>query len=578
MYPLGILPFAPSDRHHQRTQRPRLENTIKSLRKELEDKANSPNLTMDEVQEHSVILARRIEALEEKRRNEARLLSSARNRLEGETLSKHWVRSAREDTPRDTIRALRNPLGDPARREVRSDRMAEVAREYHEQLMAIDREPSEEPDEEKLRIVLQHVDKKLSPESAAELRKEIEEGEVIAALGDTANDKAAGLDGVPMELWKLLHQQYKSAKSGEGHKYCDIASVLALIFRDIAANGITEGTNFNEGWMCPIYKKKEADNIANYRPITVLNTDYKILTKIIATRLTNVAPGIIHPDQAGFIRGRSIFDQIDQTATVINYAKLKEVNGAIVALDQEKAYDKITHPYLWKILEKFAFPNETINLIKALYRDAPTSIIINGVISDPFLVTRGVRQGDPMSCVLFDLGIEPLAANIRESSIQGIKVPYLEEKIKVSLFADDTTVILTEYDNFSNLLHIMDEWCEVSGARFNVEKTEVIPIGSTEYRRKLMETRKLNDDGEIVPAAIHIAGDREATRILGTWVGNEVDPEEPWRRIVETIKKDFRRWEARYPTLEGKRHVVQMIAGGKTQFLTLGTNTDLLIR
>ena len=188
-------------RHHQRTQRPRLENTIKSLRKELEDKANSPNLTMDKVQEHSVILARRIEALEEKRRNEARLLSSARNRLEREILSKHWVQSAREDTPRDTIRALRNPLGDPARREVRSDRMAEVAREYHEQLMAIDWEPSEEPDEEKLRIVLQHVDKKLSPDSAAELRKEIEEGEVIAALGDTANDKAAGLDGVPMELW-----------------------------------------------------------------------------------------------------------------------------------------------------------------------------------------------------------------------------------------------------------------------------------------------------------------------------------------------------------------------------------------
>jgi Reverse transcriptase (RNA-dependent DNA polymerase) len=106
----------------------------------------------------------------------------------------------------------------------------------------------------------------------------------------------------------------------------------------------------------------------NYRPITVLNMYYKILTKAIATCLTEIALSIIHPDQAGFIRGRSIFGQIDQTATTINYAKLEGINRAIVVLDQEKAYDKITHPYLWKILEKFAFPTRTINMIKALCR------------------------------------------------------------------------------------------------------------------------------------------------------------------------------------------------------------------
>ena len=66
---------------------------------------------------------------------------------------------------------------------------------------------------------------------------------------------------------------------------------------------------------------------------------------------------------------------------------------------------------------------------------------------------------------------------------------------------------------------------------------------------------------------MEVCPDRDATRILGAWVGNELNPEEPWRKIIETIKKDFKRWEARYPTLEGKRHIVQMIAGGKTQFL-----------
>ena len=173
-----------------------------------------------------------------------------------------------------------------------------------------------------------------------------------------------------------------------------------------------------------------------------------------------------------------------------------------------------------------------------------------------------------MSCILFDLGIEPLAVNIRSSNIRGLEVPNLNENVVASLFADDTTVILTEHDSFSSLVDILDKWCEVSGAKFNVQKTEIIPIGSAEYRKKLVETRKLNAAGETIPDSIHIARDRDATRILGAWVGNDVNPEEPWRKITESIEKDFKRWEARYPTLEGKRHVVQMIAGGKTQFLT----------
>ena len=404
-------------RNYQRTHQPRLTNAIRRLQGELQNKADAPDLTEDEIHEQTVLLTERIGALEKKRGDHARLLGSARNRLEGETLSKHWVRSARENTPRDTIRALRNPLQGMERREVRSDRMTEMARDYHEQLLTADRDPSGDPDRRKLDRVLRNMRVTLSPESVEKLRKDVSDGEVAAALVSSVNDKAAGLDGIPVELWKLLLQQYKSAGEKERHNYCNIARVMARVFADISAHGITDGTGFNEGWMCPIYKKKEADNITNYRPITILNTDYKVFTKAIATRLTEVAPSVIHPDQAGFIRGRSIFDQIEQAATTINYARLKGLNGAIVALDQEKAYDKVTHPYLWEVLESFAFPAEMINTIKVLYRDTPTSVIINGMVSSPFLVTRGVRQGDQMSCVLFDLGIEPLAANIRASAI-----------------------------------------------------------------------------------------------------------------------------------------------------------------
>ena len=555
-------------RTYQRTHQPKLSSAIKSLQKELENKADEPGLSPDEIQLQSALLTERIEALERKRRDGAKMLSSARNRLEGETLSKYWVRSAKENTPRDTIRALRNPLQGQTQCETRSDKMAQVARDYHEQLLSVDRNPGEEPDPERLKAVLENLELRLSPEGIAILQAEITEEEIAEALKDTANDKAAGLDGIPAELWKLLHQQRKSAKESERHKYCNIMEILAGVFNDISSNGIADGTDFNEGWMCPIYKKKEADNVANYRPITILNTDYKIFTKAIATRFAQVAPTIIHPDQAGFIRGRSIYDQIEQAATTINYARLKGINGAIVALDQEKAYDRITHPYLWNILEKFAFPERMTNTIKALYRNAPTSVIVNGVVSDPYRVTRGVRQGDPMSCILFNLGIEPLAANIRKSNIRGMDIPNMNEKAKVSLFADDTTVILTEHDSFAELIGILDKWCEMSGAKFNVEKTEIIPIGTESYRKRLIEARTMNETGERIPDPIHITREGSATRLLGAWIGNGVNPITPWKRIVETIRKDFARWEARYPTLEGKRHIVQMIAGGKTQFLT----------
>ena len=110
-----------------------------------------------------------------------------------------------------------------------------------------------------------------------------------------------------------------------------------------------------------------------------------------------------------------------------------------------------------------------------------------------------------MSCILFDLGIEPPAANICSLDIRGIDVPNLNESIVASLFTDDTTVILTEHDSFSSLVEILDEWCEVSGARFNVQKTEIIPIGLTEYCKELVKMRKLNAAGETIPDSIHIA-------------------------------------------------------------------------
>jgi len=105
--------------------------------------------------------------------------------------------------------------------------------------------------------------------------------------------------------------------------------------------------------MCPLFKKKDPMEISNYRLITLLNTVYKLLTKVLAIQLLDHINQLIHLDQAGFIPGRSIFNHIRLAKAILNYAEVSEEDRTIVALDQEKAYDKIRHDYLWKTLEAF---------------------------------------------------------------------------------------------------------------------------------------------------------------------------------------------------------------------------------
>jgi len=320
-----------------------------------------------------------------------------------------------------------------------------------------------------------------------------------------------------------MDNQLKNDKSNLKKK-CDIVWCLTQIFANIEKNGMNPIANFNEGCISPIYKKKDPNNIANYRPITLLNMDYKIYTKAISMRLAEAAPEIINPNQAGFLKNRSIFNQVKITKMVTDYMNSASKKGAIIALNQEKAYNKILHPYLWEVLRKFKFLEEFIKMVQSLYNNAKTTVMINGELSLPFLIYRGIRQGDTLSCLLFNIVIEPLAAAIRSSNdIKGIQIPGTKKFLKIKLFADDMTVFLSEADSIDKLQKILEDWCEISGARFNIEKTEIIPLGNPTQRAKIINLRKLNESNSTIPPNIHIARNGEPVRILGAWLGNNIN-------------------------------------------------------
>ena len=376
---------------------------------------------------------------------------------EGEHISRTWSNRHKVNKPRDTIKNLMDPESGDNTSNLQE--MSRIAATYHKNIQYNDHNPKSETNREDVHAILSVINRKLSERSKRTLVEQISEEDVQETIRATNNEKAPGLDGILIELWKSMDDQFLTVgKDEEADEKCDIVWVLTQVYTNIENNGMDRTVRLNEGCISPIYKKKNPNNIANYQPITLLNTDYKIFTKALSIKLANVAHKIIDPDQARFIENRSIFDQVKTTKLVIDYMKQTNKKGAIVALDQEKTYDKILHNYLWMVMENFRFPTHFINIIKSLYNNAATTVLINGELSTPFNVKHRVRQGDALSCLLFNIAIEPLAENIRKSTnLASIQIPTRREYLKIKLFADNTTVFLSHSNLINNLQEILNK-------------------------------------------------------------------------------------------------------------------------
>lgn len=250
-----------------------------------------------------------------------------------------------------------------------------------------------------------------------------------------------------------------------------------------------------------------------------------------------------------------------------DYAEAEKMNGAIITLDQEKAYDRINHTYLWTLLRKMNFPKKFIAAIRALYEVAESVVIVNGVTSQRFRITRGARQGDLMSCILFDIAIEPLADALRKLGLKGLEVPGIAERLIAKLFADDTTVYLSAEDRYDKMEAILLTWCQASRAKFNAEKTECIPVGTKEFRMELTKGDLGMVLGRTIPDRVRVVPDGQAVRILEAWLGNGTNATEPWKKVVEASTTRLGKWSRRHPTMYGRKLAVGIEVAGRTQFL-----------
>lgn len=559
--------------------RAQLKRRVPMLRREIarmeilrDEVQNAPGFADDRhAQAEASAIQQRLLELESRRHGNTRLATATHYELNAERTSKYWSAVNKARKPRDLFFALGRPGA--TEYETRSDRMANLARDYHDEIQHDGMSNSTGTPAREVEILdaLSDVDAKLPSEDARQLGRGVTRAEVELALDEAGLGKASGLDGLPYEFWLKLRKRWEASTERSSPRF-DCVGLLHLAYCDLETFGPCEAAALAEGWMCPLYKKKDRRDVSNYRPITLLNSDYKTYSKILAMRLAKVVHKIVHPDQAGFIPNRQIADQTQLCRTMVDYAEATEENGVIVALDQEKAYDKVAHDYLWEALRRFGLPLSFIRKVKALYRFATTVVILNGETSAPFLVVRGVRQGDPLSCLIFNIAIEPLACALRQSDLRGFKLPGAARKLVASLFADDTSAFLAASDKWATVWTIINRWCGGSRARFNTGKTEVIPVGAPRYRAAVAEHRSISgaecNQDERIPDGVHIARDGEAVRVLGAWVGNGVDQVAVWGPALQKIREFLRRWGHCSPSMAGKRSIVQMGPGGISQYLT----------
>jgi hypothetical protein len=246
--------------------------------------------------------------------------------------------------------------------------------------------------------------------------------------------------------------------------------------------------NFNSNTLILIPKSANAESIQHFRPIALANFKFKIISKVLADRLATIMPSIISQEQRGFIKGRNIKDCICLASEAINLLNRKSYGGSLaLKIDISKAFDTLEWPFLLKVLKQFGFNLTFCNWIEAIISSAKLSISINGAQHGFFKCKRGVRQGDPLSPLLFCLAEDVLSRGISQLVIDGklelLKGSRTSQVPSHCLYADDIMVFCQgKMSGLNALKDLFARYAYSSGQYINPSKSTIYSGGISQAR------------------------------------------------------------------------------------------------
>ena len=322
---------------------------------------------------------------------------------------------------------------------------------------------------------------------------------------------------------------------------------------------------------------KDSSIISNLRPITLSNTDHKLITKTYARKLTAIVGKQICQEQTAYLPNRLINDNIRSMLMTMDLANIDSaVDGVIVSLDAKKAFDSVDHNYIRNILKAFGL-GCFIPIFNVLYKGLKSDIILNGGTIDGYRILRGVKQGDALSCIIFIMFMVLLLKNFKcNPEIVGIKSKTLDVDIpKVFGYADDVNaVIKTDVGGIQSLFNEYETFSHQSGLILNADKTEILRFKKTNLTNRSFNVTYMGKDYNLTTS--------QGIKINGIlfFQDQKVREEKNVEKVVAAMSKHLTRWSRRHLTLLGKILILKTFAISQAVFLmqSMSLNEKSLIK
>ncbi|CAM4576146.1 unnamed protein product [Caretta caretta] len=328
-------------------------------------------------------------------------------------------------------------------------------------------------------------------------------------------NKSPGMDGLTVEFYRV---------------FWDILGPdLVTVWAESLQSGVLP-LSCRRAVLTLLPKKGDLHDLRNWRPVSLLSTDYKIVAKAISLWLGSVMADVIHPDQTYTVLGRSIFDNLFLVRDLLELGRRDGLSFALLSLDQEKAFDRVDNGYLLSTLQAFGFGPQFVSFLRVLYASAERLVRLNWTLTEPVSFGRGVRQGCPLSGQLYALAIKPFLCLLRRR-MTGLVLREPELRLVLSAYADDVLLVVQDPGDLARVEACQAIYLAVSSAQVNWVKSSGLAVG---------DWRQVSS---LPPALQTIQWSAGPLLYLGVYLSaTHPSPPENWQNLEGGVIERIRKW------------------------------------